>query len=292
MDIGERAASSHERDSLEPSARLAFEQAPRLCRAAGDGTSCAWLHGFWPCLRIAGLAASPDRHAAFYRRALAALGSAPRLLVSGAADQGMLACVLSTLGGARVAVVDTCETPLQLNRWYAGRQGAAIETERASVLQYAPAQAFDAICTHSFFGQFSHAERPRLLAAWHRLLRPGGKVITAHPLRPLDGDQPNRFTPQQERMFLERLAAETPRLAALLNVAPGEVQRLAGDYLRARYGYPLHSREEMAAYFEAAGFELEQLACEQAPADAPAGSGGPGLRNPAVQYAYVIARRR
>ena len=160
------------------------------------------------------------------------------------------------------------------------------------MLGYAPAQAFDAICTHSFFGMFSRAERPRLLAAWHRLLRPHGKVITAHPLRPLDGDRPNRFTPEQERIFLQRLASETPRLATILNVAPEEIRRLADQYLGARYGYPLHSREEMAAYFEDAGFDLERLACEAAPADAPPGSGGPGLRNPAVQYAYVIARRR
>ena len=123
MDIGE-AASSHERETLELSARLAFELAPRLCRPAGDGTTCAWLHGFWPCLRIAGLAASPDRHAAFYGQAFSTLGDTPRVLVSGAADHGMLACVLSALRGARVEVLDTCDTTLHLNRWYAGRRGA------------------------------------------------------------------------------------------------------------------------------------------------------------------------
>jgi len=162
------------------------------------------LHAFWPCLRLAGLAATPDRHAAFYGAAIGALGAASRVLVSGAADQGMLACVLSAAPQARVTVIDSCDTPLELNRWYAGRRGAQIETQRASILDYAPPRAFDAICTHSFFGQFPRAGRPRLLAAWHRLLPAGGKVITAHPLRPSGDDAPNRFTAEQERVFRER----------------------------------------------------------------------------------------
>jgi SAM-dependent methyltransferase len=288
-----RGASSHEHEALELSAPLALELAPRLCRATGDGDNCAWLHGFWPCLRLAGLAATPDRHVVFYGSALGALGDAvPAVLISGAADQGMLACVLSALPRARVTVIDSCDTPLHLNRWYAGRAGAGIETARSSVLDYAPARPFDAVCTHSFFGQFARAERPGLLAAWRRLLRPGGKVITAHPLRPFGGDEPNRFTPQQEQTFRERIAAEAPKLGRLLRVAQAEVLRLADAYLRARYGYPVRSGEELAALFEEAGFDVESLACEAPPADAPPGSGGPGLRNPTVQYAHVIARRR
>jgi hypothetical protein len=284
--------SSHEDEALELSAPLALGLAPRLCRATGSGGTCSWLHAFWPGLRLAGLAATPDRHAAFYGSALGALDAGSRVLVSGAADQGMLACALAALPRARITVIDSCDTPLHLNRWYAERARAAIETQRCSVLEYAPAQPFQAICTHSFFGQFSREERPRLLAAWQRLLQPGGKVITAHPLRPFGAEEPNRFTPQQEQAFRSRIAEQAPRLAGILRIPAAQVMPLAEAYLGARYGYPVRSGEELGALFEAAGFEIERLDCRAPPPDAPPGSGGPGLRNPAVQYAHVIARRR
>ena len=214
------------------------------------------------------------------------------MLVSGAADHGMLACVLAAAPQARVTVIDSCDTPLRLNLWYAGRAGADIETQQCSILDYSPSQPFDAICTHSFFGQFSREQRPRLLAAWQRLLRPGAAIVTAHPLRPFGAEEPNRFSPEQERAFREHIGAQAPALAALLRVQEDEVMRLAEAYLRARYGYPVRSGEELAALFEAAGFDVEHLECKAPPPDAPPGSGGPGLRNPAVQYAHIIARRR
>ena len=285
-----------DRDLLALSAPLTARLAPELCRRDPDsGESCAWLHGFWQCLRLARLAATPDRHAAFYGGALGAIDAdSPRALVSGAADYCMLACVGHVLQGrgAQIVVIDSCETPLRLNRWYAERAVLDIETQRCSVLDFAPGTAFDVICTHSFFGQFSHVERPRLVAAWHRLLRPGGKVITAHPLRPSGADEPNRFTPRQEQVFREQVAAHTARFAGLLGIQPAEVLSLGERYLRARYGYPVRSGEELAALFEGAGFEIERLTCEAPAADAPPGSGGPGLRNPEVQYAHLIARRR
>jgi len=278
-------------EPLELSAALAYELAPQLCRG-GDDRGCAWLHGFWPCLRLAGLAATPDRHAGFYGAALRALGPSAGVLISGAADQGMLALVLAALPDASVTVIDSCETPLQLNRRYAEHVGREVQTKRCSVLDYTPQAPFDLVCTHSFFGQFSREERPRLVAAWRGLLRPGGRVVTAHPLRPSGADEPNRFTSRQETVFREQIAQHAGRLAGALGAQLAEVHRLADAYLRARYGYPVRSAGELAALFEAAGFDIEQLASGLPPLDAPAGCGGPGLRNAEVQYAHVIARRR
>ena len=282
-------------DLLALSAPLALRLASDLCRKdPASGENCAWLHGFWQCLRLADLAATPDRHAAFYAGALGAIAASPRVLISGAADHRMLACVRQVLKerGARITVVDSCDTPLRLNRWYAERATLDIETQRCSVLGLRAGTAFDVICTHSFFGQFSHVDRPHLVAAWRRLLRAGGKVVTAHPLRPSGADEPNRFTPRQEQAFRERIGEQAGRLAGLLGVQPAEVLSLGERYLRARYGYPVRSGEELAALFEGAGFEIERLTCKAPAADAPPGSGGPGLRNPEVQYAHVIARRR
>jgi SAM-dependent methyltransferase len=283
-------------EPLELSAPLAHRLAPQLCRRdPGTGESCAWLHGFWQCLRLAGLAATPDRHASFYADALRSVDApSPRVLISGAADYGMLACVGKALQGRAVqtTVLDTCETPLRLNHWYAEHARLEARTHLGSVLDYAPERTLDVICTHSFFGQFSRAARPTLVAAWHRMLRAGGKVVTAHPLRPSGEDEPNRFTPRQAEVFREHLAAHAEGLAGLLGIPRAKILDLGERYLRARYGYPVRSGEELAALFEAAGFDIEHLACEAPAADAPAGSGGPGLRNPEVRYAQLIARRR
>jgi len=88
------------------------------------------------------------------------------------------------------------------------------------------------------------------------------------------------------------LAAHSASLTTLLGVRPEELLGFAERYLRARYGYPVRSGEELATLFEQAGFEIERLDCEAPAPDAPPGSGGPGLRNPDVRYAHVIARRR
>jgi SAM-dependent methyltransferase len=282
-------------EPLELSAPLALQLSRQLCggNPAAGGESCAWLHGFWQCLRLIGLAATPERHAGFYDEAFRAIRPAfPQVLVSGAADYGMVARIVGALPNARITVVDACETPLRLNLWYAAHAGLEIRTQCCGILDYASPTAFDVICTHSFFGQFSRGERPRLMAAWHQLLRPGGKVVTAHPLRPSGADEPNRFTSRQEEVLRERMAAHTEPLTALLGVRPEELLELAERYLRARYGYPVRSGEELAALFEQAGFEIERLDSKAPAPDAPPGSGGPGLRNPDVQYAHVIARRR
>ena len=160
-----------EDEALEEAARLARDEAPSLCRADAAGGTCAWHHGLWPTLRLLGLVTEPALHGEFLRGALAAVaGKAPRVLLSGAADHALLAQVLAAFASRtlRITVLDICETPLLLNRWYAGRAGVAIETCRSDILDYAAPRAFDAICTHAFLGNFD-AARARAFAAGSRL---------------------------------------------------------------------------------------------------------------------------
>lgn len=286
-------------EPLATSAGLARRLALQLCRTdPATGSSCAWLHGFWQCLRILGLAADPARHAAFYGDALGethAAGGAPRVLVSGAADYSMLAHALAAFRARAVepaiTVIDRCETPLHLNRWYADRVGCQLESQRAGMLDYAPPAPFDAICTHSFLGMFSPLERPRLVDAWHRALRPGGRLVTAHPLRPGGPDEPNRFSAEQARAFRAAVAERADEIAGLLGSSAAEVMSQAERYLGASYGYPVRSIDELRALFRDAGFALEHLELASPPAG-PHAAGGPGLRNAAVRYAHVIAVRR
>jgi hypothetical protein len=118
-------------------------------------SGCAWYHGFWPYLRIFGMAASPDRHQDFFLGALggAATGTgASRVLVSGAADSSMLAHVVEAWRGAggsapQVTVLDRCPTPGMVSNWYAQLGGFEISTAVADVVGYTPAEPFDVVCT-------------------------------------------------------------------------------------------------------------------------------------------------
>jgi SAM-dependent methyltransferase len=286
-------------EPLRASARLARRLASRLCRPiVATSQSCAPLHGFWQCLRLLALAADPARHAAFYEEALVAapVGATPRVLISGTADYSMLAHALAAYRARgvepEITVLDACDAPLQLNRWYARRVGCRLETQRCSVLDYTPAAPFDAVCTHSFLAMFPRGERPLLVDSWRRLLRPGGRLVTANALRPWGPDGPNRFTPEQADWVRKTVGARCAELAELLASSAEEVMRQAERYLGARYGYPVRSPDELRALFEQGGFDLEHLELfAPAPAARPE-LGGPGLRKADVRYAHLIATRR
>ncbi len=288
---------NEQEEPLELSAPLARQLAPQLCRKGPTGEGCSWLHGFWQYLRLMGLAAAPERHADFYRAAfdgVACAEGSPRVLVSGAADYSMLAHVLAAFRARgvepAVTVIDTCETPLWLNRWYAERAFCRIDTLQCDVLGYSAPVPFDVVCTHSFLGQFPRERRPRLLAAWQRLLRPGGVVITAHPLRPSGADERDRFTPEQAQAFRIAVASGAEALRKSLGADPQDLLQLAERYAGARYGYPVRSREEVLELFERAGFGLDHLSCGPVSSPGQTEIGGPGLRKKDVQYANIIAR--
>jgi SAM-dependent methyltransferase len=286
-------------EPLELSAPLAWRLAPTLCRLnSATGENCSWLHRFWQCLRLMGLAATPERHFDFYRRGFDGVtgdNGSPRVLVSGAADYSMLAHLLAAFRARGVepvvTIVEVCDTPLYLNRWYAERMSCRIETVRCSVLEYSVPAAFDAVCTHSFFGQFSRDRRPALPAAWRRLLRPGGMVITANPLRPLGADERNSFTAEQASAFRAVVRSRVETLSGLLQVDPQDILRQAENYTRAQYGYPVRSGKEVLDLFESSGFKVDDLTCGPAASGGQADLGGPGLRAQNVHYACVIARR-
>jgi len=287
------------REPLELSAAIARRIATQMCRRSPDsGEDCAWLHGFWQCLRLMRVAATPDRHADFYREALARVEGAaatPRVLVCGAADYSMLAHALAAFRCRNVepaiSVIDVCDTPLYLNRWYAEREACNIETHRRHLLEYSEPRRFDVVCTHSFFGQFPRGRRPAMIAAWRGLLRPGGLVVTTLPLRPGSAEEPNRFTSGQAESFRAGVLAHAKTLAEFLDSEPEDIIRQGERYLEARYGYPVDSSEEVRELFASEGFAVEQLSCAVAPTEKGLDAGGPGLRCRGVEYASVVARR-
>ncbi len=292
-------APFHVHEPLELSAPMAWRLAPSLCshRDPATGQQCDWYHGLWQFLKLLEVVEGFGPQARFFRDAFDTVdGSAdgPRVLVAGAADYVMLAYVLSAFRARgvepRVAVVDWCRTPLELNRWYAQRVGATVELHCCDLLEYRDDRPFDAICTHALLGRFSPADRPRLADRWHSLLRPGGKVITVSPFRPGDGPVLKGFAPEQVKAFAALVAERAKALGPRLPIPPAELAEAADRYARCHRVYRVRSEGELRAMFEGRGLALEHLSFSS-----PESSVGPAVNGPTVAggavYARIVARR-
>ena len=256
-------------EPLIESAPLAWRLAPQLCRKdAATDENCAWYHGMWQVLRLMELASSASDRAEFYHqwiRASCADSHTPRILICGAADYAMLAVVLAAFrdrGAAPViTVVDLCETPLHLSRWYAERTGRRIETACADILEYRAPAPFDVVCTDGIFSRFAPAHRPALVAKWREVLRPGGRFMTTNRLRPgstedrivgFSGERAQRF-----RDAVQRAMAEKPDM---IRIDPREVAQRAAIYADRHDSWPVTSMEKIGESFERGGFKIDTLA--------------------------------
>lgn len=285
-------------EPIMESAPLARWIAERLCRTnPATGESCSWYHGFWQYLRVLDLVTTPVHHADFYRDAFARCvpaGSRVRALISGAIDYSTLAHVLQACAAVRatadVTVVDVCDTPLFLNRWYAGRVDTRISTFRTDIVDFDAPASYDVVCTHSFFGQISPARRPGLMAKWMGMLKPGGHVITVNRIRRHTGMGQAGFSAEQARALRDAVLRKGAALKERLQITQGELERYADAYANRRRPHPVSSREEFAGLFQQPGFSVEYLSCE-----AVATAGGEQLSGPTTpggaEYACIVARR-
>ena len=229
-------------------------------------------------------------------RALAQMGDACRVLVSGSADYSMPAHALwsyRTQGAPlELQVVDRCETPLALSRWYAARYGAAIDTHRADILEHRAPASVDVVFTNSFFGSFDPGSRPRLIAAWRRLLRPGGTLLFTNRLRAGAGTEAMGFDADQARSFTEAARHEAEQRRDVLGLDAGEAARRAQAYAERYRSYPLRSVDEIAALLKDGDFTIDLLEVTTHPGRRGVGLvSGPSTMERA-DYARVRATRR
>ena len=229
-------------------------------------------------------------------RALARTGDAPRVLVSGSADYSMPAHALWSYrmesAPLRLEAVDRCETPLALSRWYAARYGATIDTHRADILEHRAPAAVDVVFTNSFFGSFEPGSRPRLIAAWRRLLRPGGTLLFTNRLRPSAGSEVKGFDADQARSFAEAARHEAEQRRGVLGLDPAEAARRGQAYAERYRSYPLRSVDEIAALLKDGGFTIELLEVTTHPGRRGVGLvSGPSTMERA-DYVRVRATRR
>jgi SAM-dependent methyltransferase len=244
-------------EPLEEGARIQWEAAAALC-----SDECRWYHGPRLYLRAAGLIHGARVDARFlfdtYRR-LAAAGDRSRVLISGAADFGTLAYLAAAYrAGSRplhVTVLDKCRTPLRVNGWLAERLGVPIETVHGDILTFECPGRFDLVTTHAFLGRFDRLRRRDVIARWHRLLAPGGAVVTAHRLR--ESSPPNEITVASTdgewiRERARRVLLQRDRIA---DADRSQLVRWIDEFLDRKTTYPISSIAEERAAFEDAGFD-------------------------------------
>lgn len=247
-------------EPLAALARFAWENAPRLCDPAH---ACAGYHRLWSMIRLLELDGAPPAGAGFFRHELERLPGAPRILISGAADSGLVALVAAGLGTrmdtATLVVADRCATPLEQNRRFAAARGLRVELRQGDVraLDCAPV---DAVVAHTFLPFFAAAVQAEVVQTWARLLKPGGRLLMSNRLATERGLPPPRPDAAVTAARLERLRQgasaagwEGSELAVLLELA----EEFWNDASRHRL-----AEAELREILQAAGLELETLAYE------------------------------
>lgn len=283
-------------EPLAESAGLALDWSGSHCVQPGTaGEGCAWYHGSWQMLRLLGVFHSLRSDDDFFLPALRDLiaDGVRKVLVSGAADYGLLARLAAAAGPLatelEVTVIDRCATPLLLNSWYGKRAGIRVRTVQGDVLQLETAGDFDLVCTHSFICFFDARDRRRLLQTWWDSLRPGGRVLTAQRARTTDTAPVIRYAENEVASLARRAQSLAEQQIHTLAVEPALAHKLAEGYGRHHWTYLVRTAEEIRALFEDQAFVLEQF---QPPGSGQAISDTPGTPNQGGSVRWRVLARK
>jgi SAM-dependent methyltransferase len=196
------------RSKCKPKSRGGMEQWAKKQNDSANGgqtLSCDWYHGTWQYMRLLNMVAVPPWYG-FYSRALGSVldrKRQARVLISACADCGMLAtlhqAVVASGATPTIIVCDICATPLLNARWYAERNGFAIECICDNILStpsLAPG-SFDLIVTDEFLTVLPAGDKPAAVARWKELLKPGGVLVTTAMIG-------GATTPELRKRYAER----------------------------------------------------------------------------------------
>lgn len=263
--------------------------APVLCR--GDHVSredCSWYHGVWQYLRIFDMVSTPTWHASFYLDALSALartGCHSKILISGTADYSMLAHVLwayrDAKPSANVTVIDLCETPLFLCKWYATLVGTRVATIAMDLLECRDDGLFDVIATDAFLTRFLPSERSRVGVKWAGLLRSGGQLITTARIEPGQAGDTSMASDEDVDAFRARADQEANRWHGLLGIGRAQIATMAANYARRMVSHSFRSIDEIVQLLRESGFDVVEMRARDTPGEMAS-----------TTYAEAIAIRR
>ncbi|MHB8388899.1 MAG: class I SAM-dependent methyltransferase [Acidobacteriaceae bacterium] len=179
----------------------------------------------------------------------------------------------------QITVLDLCETPLFLCKWYGKTLGVRIETTASDIFTY-ESRPFDIIVTDAFLTRFSSDARREVVQKWRRLLSPKGTVVTTVRVECGLSKSSIQATPDQADSFRRRALQEARRWQGFLSCPPNRIANLAQRYAERMTSYSLSSEDEVRSLFHDAGFNVKTLILTEVPGEMAS-----------TQYAEVVACR-
>jgi SAM-dependent methyltransferase len=243
-------------EPLELLANFSFENAPRLCKPEHG---CLPYHQAWTTLRwIRGegrLPAESDFFVSQFRKHTR--GEHPRILISGSADSGLVAVVLSAYWGSAVrpklVLVDLCETVIEQVRLYSREVGFEIELHAQDILG-ADIEPVDFIFAHNFVRFLPKEKRPNLFQLWCRLLKPDGKLMNLSNVEPDHDPAAWSASADDIEERLDQLMRQARGLG-LYVTRQAELERVARAFVNRR-PTPFEDAEDIYGYLDFAGLRL------------------------------------
>lgn len=247
-------------EPLDRLARFSWDWAESLCNPAHG---CQDYHRSWSMVRLLNQGGALPNGQAFFDRELGRVAAAGgrRVLISGGADTGVLALVVSAFQKAgvhpQVIFTDRCKTPCLQNTLFAHHLGLDLTVFHGNITDLA-CEPVDAIVAHSFLLFFGREDRQRVLETWARHLKPGGVILTSQSLH---GDEnqvrikdAGKIPAQVEalRSSAQRHGLQDAEIETLTEVA----QRF---WLLQLSQLPLVTEENLAAGLKKVGLEILHL---------------------------------
>ncbi len=257
---------------------------------------CKWYHLSWQYLRLLGLVSSPFWHSDFYASAIRAqLGkvqndSKIKILISGLADYAMLQHVHKTLSeytnlNVEIVVLDFCPTPLELSRLYSRElMGSSIDNITVNFVikdardTYFKDNIFDIIATDAFLTRFPDYQCEKIVAEWHRILKPGGIVTTSIKIDPTVKNLPQRASSQAVEYYINKARQKLAENSILLRPLEGAILEKAELYSRKIISYPFGNIDQIKELFLKFGADINLAQT-------------PGELVEKTNYARVLARK-
>ncbi|MBW7941523.1 MAG: class I SAM-dependent methyltransferase [Candidatus Kuenenia stuttgartiensis] len=229
---------------------------------------CSWYHRSWQYLRLLDLVSTPTWHSEFYLHAIrdhAKKDQKSKVLISGTADYSMLAYVLHAFNRAKskpeVTVLDLCETPLMISKWYATKTKTDIHTVKEDIFKYSPKDKFDFIITDAFLTRFSRSEQHKILQKWADVLKKTGRIVTTIRLDPsADLVKPVRPSNKEIEDFVNRAERLAELWREFVLLEPSQIGLLAREYAEKIESYAIRDRQGLERLFAKAGlvFDMEE----------------------------------
>jgi ubiquinone/menaquinone biosynthesis C-methylase UbiE len=143
-------------------------------------TNCEWYHANWKRLKKLNMVSNPLWHKEFYKENLRKFTKeSSTVMISGAADDGMLDLIYETNSKNNIVMIDLCMTPLMICKKYASKNRLDVELVRCDA-RYIPIRdrSISLITTDAFLTRFDENDKRNVVSEWKRILRNKGYVVT------------------------------------------------------------------------------------------------------------------